>query len=287
VLFQNLWIKPAFMGQYSIYEGAREQNYLLGSPRLGLLWQGEGSWSGVDLEVGLGRYFRTPSMVELFGNGYGLESSMQLLPETAERGVIGFKVARKLKSEILSELKFQLSYGLVKAHQLIVYVENSQESKVATNLGSALIHSRDLDLGFKVLSELDFQTGLSWFVGENRSDVSYYQGKKIPSVPVLLVKQRVQYPWGPLNFSYQFQWVGERYVDFANLKKLNPAAEHSCFVSWDARDWGIFNLELFNLLDTITTTSVVSGFTTFDNTTGLVGYPAPGRRIYLNWQYPI
>lgn len=287
VPFKKFWLKPAFMGQYSSYEGARKQNYLLGSPRLGLLWQGEGIGKGIEFEVGLGRYFRTPSMVELFGNGYGLVSSMQLLPETADRGLISFKLDRKINSDLVSELKFQLSYGLVKAHQLIVYVENSQVSKVATNLGSALVQSRDLDLGFKVLDELYLQTGVSWFIGENRSDVSYYQGKKIPSVPIVLVKQRAQYPWGPLDFNYQFQWLGERYIDLANLKKVNPTTEHSCFVSWDAKDLGTFNLELFNLLDTITATSVISGFTTFDNTTGLLGYPAPGRRIYLTWQYPI
>lgn len=81
--------------------------------------------------------------------------------------------------------------------------------------------------------------------------------------------------------------MGERYWDLANKKKMSPIADHGISVNYSPRGWGVWNFDILNVFDTVTAYSLISGMQTLDSTTGYMGYPAPGRRIYLSWHYDV
>lgn len=285
--WSQLSLKPAVMAQYSAFQGVLGKTYFLYSPRLGAAVKEPWGGRGVVLEGIVGQYYRVPSMLELYGNGHTLVASKDLLPERAAKVSLGGKFERKTVSTWLSKLTGAYSYSVANSENLIVYIENSQNSKLATNLGSGLIQSHDISLDLSFGQNLEIRSTGNIYQGKNTSDISYYYGKKIPNLPDFLLRQSLDYRVGSFDFNYQFQWVGGRFCDLANLKKLSSTTEHSLFAGVDAQKMGRFRLELVNLFDAITATTFVSGFSTLDNTTGIGGYPAPGRRFYLNWYYEL
>jgi hypothetical protein len=95
------------------------------------------------------------------------------------------------------------------------------------------------------------------------------------------------YEHGPWSFTYTFSLWGPSYWDLANYRQLSATVDHSVLASWDAKSWGTFGLEVHNLTDVLTATSTFGAWQMTDNTTGYLGYPAPGRRIYLTWKIEI
>ncbi len=284
---ETLAVKPAVLAQFTKVNGAQEQHYFLGSPRLGMTWETPFSIRDLSAESSVGRYFRVPSMIELFGNTNGLSPSEDLRPEHANKWVSSLMMVKGLNSNVFSKWVTRYSFSLAQSEDLIVLVENSQNSRKATNLGRSIIQTHDLNLEFEFLDKFFSQTAGVYTQGKNLSDVSFYSGKKIPNLPNFMMRQQLGYQNSDLGIRYQVQWLGDRYWDMANTKSLSPTSEHSLFLNWNLRKWGFWNLELINIFDTITATSVVSGFALVDNTTGYLGYPAAGRRIYLSWQYEI
>ena len=285
--WSQLSLKPAVMAQYSAFQGVLEKSFFLYSPRLGVAAKEPWGRRGVSFEGIVGQYYRVPSMLELYGNGHTLVASKDLLPERAAKASIGGKCERKVQSSWLSKLTGAYSYSVSQADNLIVYIENSQNSKLATNLGRGIIQSHDISLDLRFRENLGLRSTGNIYQGKNTSDISYYYGKKIPNLPDFLFRQSLEYQVGNYDFNYQFQWIGERFWDLANLKRLSSTTEHSLFASVNAKTMGRFRLELVNLFDSITATTFVSGFSTLDNTTGVGGYPAPGRRFYVNWYYEL
>ncbi len=193
--------------------------------------------------------------------------------------------AKEFHDTWLSSVKVSYAYSVAASKNLIAYVQNSQNSQIATNIGESVVQTHESQLDFEMMKKVFSNTSITFQKTENLSDLPSYFGKKIPNRPWLRWGERLGYQGSTLGIFYQLQWIGERFLDLANTKKLGSIAEHGINVNYRTHSWGDWNLELLNLLDTVTATSYVAGFQTLDNTTGYLGYPSPGRRIYLSWQY--
>lgn len=281
----SLTIKPAVLAQYTKYIKEDAPSYALYSPRLGLEWREPLDFKNIIFSGVAGKYFRMPSMSELFGNGYYLAPSNSLEPETANKIGLGLMWQQQLISQWIKHIKMGYNFSLAQSKNLIVYTQNSQSSQIATNLGSALVANQDLFLELNLARQISSLSAFNLCSGKNTSEIPYYFGKQVPNLPAWLIKQRIDSQWGWVTASYQLSWIGERYWDLANTKKLSSTLEHSAWVNYQYSKNGKVQLELINLTDEYVAKSSVSGFTTLDNTTGLGGYPAPGRRVYLSWLY--
>jgi iron complex outermembrane recepter protein len=280
-------LKPAILVQGIHYGGRVEKAYVLASPRLGLNFD---HWLGVrnlTSQVLIGSFYRAPSMFELNGTSLGFSAAPELLPEFSKK--ISAGLGYSLSSSPGEKKKFQVSYNytLAVADNLITYLENSQNTRVATNIGKSLIQSHEINCEWNFLKDFYTHTELVFLMTRNLSQVSYYFDKEIPNRPEQRWVEKLGYRNHVWGLSYQWQWVGKRYWDLANQKSLNSFADHGLSFQWSPKHWGILTFDVFNIFDTVTAYSQAAGFQTVDNTTGYLGYPAPGRRFYLGWQYEL
>ncbi len=284
----NQWeLRPAVIFQSVIYQGEVEKKYFLGSPRIGMGVNNIGSIKNLTWETHWGKFYRAPSMQEINGTPFGLASSFSLVPEKSDKVSTGLTYQRDGADSFVSEFRVAYNYSIAASKELITYIQNSQNSQVATNVGESLIQSHETSLEMKLFRLGIFQTRVTSLNTENLSALPYYYGKKIPNRPAFRLLQKLGYQNDRFGVSYQLQWVGERYLDLANTRKLSATTDHGFSLNYNPQGWGQWGLDVLNILDAVTAYSLVSGFQTIDNTTGYLGYPAPGRRIYLSWNYQL
>jgi len=284
---RSIELKPAIMFHSAFYEGASRKQYFFFSPRIGLDMAGIAGIKNFGWHLSLGRFFRSPSMQELNGNPYGLVASSTLSSERADKVSTGlyYEVARA--DTWITKAQLSYIYSLSLSKDLITYVQNSQSSQVATNVGNSFIQSHEgsLDLVFWKWTECN--TKVVFLDAVNLSDLPYHYGKQIPNRPRLRVIERLGYQNSDFGLAYQLQWMEERYWDLANTKKMSAIVDHGFFLNFSPPKWGRINLEVLNIFDRVIANSTLSGFQVVDNTTGYLGYPSPGRRVYLSWTYEI
>jgi outer membrane cobalamin receptor len=279
--------KPALVGQTFIYQGQNKKNYLLASPRLGVESSDFLSVKHLKLEGAVGMFYRAPSMMELNGTAFGISASPELLPERSYKFSTGIGFHSEFSAGWVSGLKLSYIYSLAFSKDLITYIQNSQNSQSATNVGQGVIQSHETNFDLNFAQNIFSNLSIVFLSAQNKSDLPYYYGKQIPNRPSIRLTEKFGYQSDSFGVSYQVQWVGERYWDLANKKKLSSIADHGISVNYEPRGWGLLSFDILNIFDATTANSVISGIQTIDSTTGYLGYPAPGRRIYLSWHYDV
>jgi outer membrane receptor for ferrienterochelin and colicin len=154
-------------------------------------------------------------------------------------------------------------------------------------VGQGVIQSHETNFDLNFAQNIFSNLSIVFLSAQNKSDLPYYYGKQIPNRPSIRLTEKFGYQSDSFGVSYQVQWVGERYWDLANKKKLSSIADHGISVNYEPRGWGLLSFDILNIFDATTANSVISGIQTIDSTTGYLGYPAPGRRIYLSWHYDV
>lgn len=279
--------KPAVVGQTIVYQGRSEKKYLLAAPRLGIEHKDSLGIKNLKFESALGMFYRAPSMMELNGSAFGISASPELLPERSYKFSAGAGFECNFIESWLTDLKVSYIYSTAFSRDLIAYLQNSQNSQSATNVGQSVVQSHEMNLDLKFIRNTFSQTGIVLLSTQNKSDLPYYYGKQIPNRPSFRLMEKLGYQSGLFGVAYQLQWVGERYWDLANKKKMGSIADHGISVNYSPKGWGVWSFDMLNIFDTVTAYSLVSGLQTVDSTTGYLGYPAPGRRIYLSWHYDV
>ncbi len=279
--------KPAVISQLVIYQGQIEKRYGLSSPRLAIDRDRLFNIKGLKWENTIGRYYRAPSMLEINGTVVGISASPDLMPETAYKASTGLSLLLNPTLSWLSELKLSYCFAVALSKNLITYLQNSQNSQVATNVGESFLESHETNLQANLFKLGFSQLGMAFVTTKNFSELPYYYGKEIPNRPVFRLREKLGYQTRSFGVSYQLQWIGQRYWDLANEKRLSATTDHGVSLNWSHPSWGQINIEALNIFDTVTAPTWVSGLQTIDNTTGYFGYPAPGRRLYLSWLYEL
>lgn len=284
---RSIELKPAVMFYSAFYEGVSRKQYFFVSPRLGIDVAEVAGIKNFGWHLSLGRFFRSPSMQELNGNPYGLVASSTLFSERADKISSGLYYEVTRAETWFTKAQLSYVYSLSFSKDLITYVQNSQNSQVATNVGNSFIQSHEgsLNLGIHKFTELNSK--IIFLNAENLSDLPYHYGKQIPNRPKLRLVERLGFQNSSFGLAYQLQWIEERYWDLANTKKMSAIVDHSFFLNFSPSQWGRFNLEILNMFDRVVANSTLSGFQVVDNTSGYLGYPSPGRRVYLSWTYEI
>ncbi len=124
-------------------------------------------------------------------------------------------------------------------------------------------------------------------MAQNQSPVAYWVGRELPYRPRWRGEGRLGWSSGHFRLGYQLTVWGELYEDLVNSKRRQSVIEHGAQAAWDSATWGDWQLEAANLGDVLTVDAAVGAFRTVENTTGYLGYPGPGRRLYLSWRYPL
>jgi vitamin B12 transporter len=105
------------------------------SPSLGVKYQ-LAPW--LDLKGNIGQFTRVPTFFELFGDRGTTLGNPELKSERSTNGDLGF-VFEQLEWGMLNRVYFEYAYFASKADDLIVFVQTSQNTARAENIGSAKI----------------------------------------------------------------------------------------------------------------------------------------------------
>ncbi len=276
---ESLLVTPGVLASLSHFPaaGAPTRNFPQLSPRLGAVWSAS---PGFRVRANLGRHFRVPALAELHGSPSGLSPSADLKPETADKAEAGFDAQ-------IGQMKVGYTLSAAWARDLVTYLSNSQFTRVAVNVGRSRILSQEL--AADVSLPLGFSAGgtLSWMATENQSSVSYWQGKELPYRPTWRADNRLGWKRGAFRLGYSLTLWGELYEDLINQKRRESLVEHALEAAVETKEYGDWRLEAANLTDVLTVDGSAGAFRTVENTTGYLGYPAPGRRLYLSWRYSL
>ncbi len=273
----TLVVTPSLLTAVSHFPAATTptRNFTNLSPRIAATWRAA---PRVRVRAGAGRYFRVPSLAELHGSPSGLDPNPNLQPETADKAEAGVDIDGRVRMSYTASVSW--------SRDLVTYLPNAQWSKVAANVGRARVLSQELSADTEL--PFGFSTGGSatWMVSENQSAVAYWQGKELPYRPRWRGEGRLGWRSGKFHLGYQATVWGELYEDLVNSKHRSALVEHAMEATWETA-WGDWRLEGVNLGDVLTLDSSVGAFRTVENNSGYLGYPAPGRRIYLSWRYSL
>ena len=245
--------------------------YWLPNARLALVqWTSE----QVTLRANLGHYGRLPSLIERYGNTGQLLGNPDLVPETGTNADLGANWTRKgerLRLSLDGALFAAWARNLIYFRQVGTYLRPA-------NLGSARI------LGAEVSATMDWRHRFRFFGqttftdARDLEDVSGSYDKQLPHRPRLRAYARPELR--NLRLAGRWRWglyadldaTSGNYLDSANLVEVNPRVLFGAGGQIDAPHWG---LRLVASAHNLANTPVVD----------LVGYPMPGRSVFLTLQW--
>ncbi len=277
------WIlKPAMTLQGFLYSGGVERQVAMISPRIGV----EKKLSRGRLRAVLGRYERAPSLLELFGAPSTVAANRTLANERSLKMELGGDGRFAFFETWVREIQVSATFSAAFNDDLIVFIPNSQWNYVAQNLGRSRILSPEVATEVHVGRGGILRASAAWLWTRNLSEASAYRGKHLPMRPDY--RTGVEAEWGGRTWkvAYSLQGTGPLYADAVNARRIAAFWEHSVWGKWDS-PLGMWTLELRNLTDALTVNSSDWNFTMIQNTTGLAGFPSPGRRVYVSWRYEI
>ena len=174
------------------------------APRLGMAWF---ATPGVSFRANVGRFYRIPNFMEIFGNQGSIKGNGSLHPEEGLNYDIGMTWSTSRTS--LETVLFQSL-----ADDLIQFVQVSQSQVVAANTGQARITGVEASFAFGLWGKVDGSLNYTWQHAEDRSD-TFSRGSDLPGRPRHEGAARIRglFDWG-IPY-YRFDYIGPTYFDTA------------------------------------------------------------------------
>lgn len=238
------------------------------SPYAGIKWRATDSLA---FRANAGRYHRAPGFLELFGNRGAVAGNPELKPESATNWDAGLTGGLDLGGGKAC-LFVEAAWFENRAKDLIAFVQNSQLTSKAQNIGKAVTR------GFEGRLELDhsgivqLEAGYTRLFSEDRSEAAYLRGNDLPHRPrhSMSALSRLNLPFAGLF--HRFQYQSRQSLDRANVRWAPARRSHDAGASFPLGAFRL-TLEARNLRD--------------ERQQDYIGYPQPGRSFWavLDWRW--
>jgi len=240
------------------------------TPSVGARWQ---PLTWLTVKGNVGRYYRLPTFLELFGNTGSVTGNSELEPEEGDNRDVGVVVSVPSAGAVRS-LLLEVSWFDNQSENLILFFPNSQYTTKPTNIGAARIRGFEASLAGAWENQLDWSLGYTRLDSEDTSDIPYYNGNQLPSRPGHEVNAALGGTWRALRLGYELHYIGANWLDRANLNEAPTRTLHGAVATIRIPVDGLsFTFEARNLSD--------------ERAVDVAGYPLPGRSFYstLSYQY--
>ena len=253
------WLPPSPEGRYE---------YDATSPSFGARWQAR-SWLTVKGNVG--RYYRLPTFLELFGNVGSVTGNAELVPERGVNRDVGV-VMNLSRAGFARSLFLEVSYFDNHVDDLILFFPNSQSTAKPTNIGAAHIRGLETSASAALPAGAELAAGYTYLDTEDASDIPYYRGNTLPSRPSHDVNASLSYAWRALHATYELHYVSANFLDRANLRETPTRDLHALSLTLRTPVEGAsLTVEGRNLTD--------------EQAVDVAGFPLPGRSVYSTLSY--
>ncbi|MFQ5510980.1 MAG: TonB-dependent receptor [Candidatus Krumholzibacteriia bacterium] len=252
------WLPPTPQGRVTRSEH---------SPRYGLRWL---ATPNLTVKANWGRYFRRPTILELFGNTGSVTGSAGLEPEVGLNRDAGFVLSLE-KPWWLERLFLETVYVDNRVDNLILFFPNSQLTSRPENISAS--RTRGWEFSFSALIDRFHVAGnYTRMDSEDTGPIPFYRGNELPGRPANESALFVDYAAGRWKLSYELHRIGKNFLDPANRQTVPAREIHNAA------------MRLSPLGGALSLT--VEGRNLADRRIGDVnGFPLPGRSFFATLTY--
>ncbi len=274
-------------GAGEVGDEARDRNAVASSPRLGVRVR---AWEGVSLRASGGRYFRPPTLMELFGDRGYMVGSEGLRPERGSSADGGIVVDRALSRS--HRVYLQAAAFGVWGKDSIQWVHTGLVVR-PMNLPGTEVLGVESDTRVSLWHRrLEFQASHTWLETRNKSPEAEQHDKPLPGRPRhdLHASAVIGQTWSlrvpiEVRLRYAVEHVSGTFLDASGRYGLPPRSLHGLDLSVALGKIFVASAEVRNLADlrvsAITPTAgppipypvPVSDY---------IGYPLPGRSVWMS-----
>lgn len=218
-----------------------------------------------DVKANIGRFQRIPTLLELFGDRGTTIGNPELGTETSVNWDVGW-VVELPGYAVIDRVFLAYAYFGSQADDLIVFVQNSQASARAENIGSADIRGHEASWSLSAFGHLRVYGNYTFQDAKDASD-TFSRGNQLPGRPRHELHQGIEWFAGLGKLSYELDYISQNFLDRANLRPVNNRLLHN------------ISLTLTPLGKHLKLTFEAKNLT--DNQVGdFRGFPLPGRSFF-------
>jgi outer membrane receptor protein involved in Fe transport len=179
--------------------------------------------AGISMRANAARRHRLPTLFELYGNRGTVVGSRDLVPERLDTQDLG--IVWHWRGGDRLRLGAEGSLYRTDAENLILFIQNSQNTSVAQNISGALLQG--IETAFS-LTFRGFHLSANWTYQytEDRSAAPFWNGNQLPGRPPHEVFSRAQYETRLWRIFHEYQFVSENFLDRANRRLLEARHLH-------------------------------------------------------------
>lgn len=214
---------PAYPG--AIASPAVSRTLVLDRPALGLMLD---LGAGLALKASLARLARAPTLEELFGNRAGVYGNPAARPEavtTRDAGLIA-RGSRAGGGWLPAVFELQASTYRSDAKDLLVYLQNSQRSVVASNVAAARLWGTEADGRFVWDSGLAVHASWTRQWTRDESALAWARGRELPSRPRDEVAVQTAFTRGRWRAFHDLHFVARNWLDAYNTEDSRARLIH-------------------------------------------------------------
>jgi iron complex outermembrane recepter protein len=181
------------------------------------------SW--LDLKGNVGRFGRAPTFFELFGDRGVTLGNPNLVSERGTNWDVGFAL-EKFGLGIMDRLFFEAAYFQSDADNLIVFVQNSQSTARAENIGAARITGYELSWSATAWQHLRLYGNYTFQDAKDTSD-TFSRGNTLPGRPGHELHQGLELFNASGKFVYELDNIAANFLDRANAFMVDHRFLHN------------------------------------------------------------
>jgi len=166
------------------------------------------NWLAIKGNVGL--VARQPYFYEMFGESGSVTGNPELQPERGNEWDVGLVLSPPT-------LHFEYAYFQSYMTDLIQFMQNSQKTTIAENIGKAFITGHEFHLSWNPFKGANLSGSYTYQNALSLSPIPYQHGKQLPYRPKNTLFVRAEYEWEWLKVWYEFNFISDNYFDTANL----------------------------------------------------------------------
>ena len=283
----KLHISPAFILSTLKYLEGDDRWYVHPSPRLGIRYS-LNRW--LSIRSTAGTYFRPPDMFELYGDRGFILGNPELRPEIGQQADIGTKLNWDSK-HITGHL--ECVYFINPSSDRITYIQNSQFTQIAQNVGSAMVSGVETSFVNAGWDHFSQSTSLTWIQSQNKDNHPMIVGNPLPRLPEWeLHTQQSFFIDRRFRLTHQWHYTSSNTWDAFAWFSSPPRHIHSAFIRTKLFKKGPdLELGVNNLTDNITMVAPRDGPNALDRGWSVKpiadynAFPIAGRQFIISLHY--
>ena len=179
--------------------------------------------AGLTVRANASRAARIPTMFELYGNRGTVMGNPDLVPERLDTQDVGVGWSGAPARDV--RVRLDVSAYRTDAQDLILFIQNSQNTAVARNVSAALLQGVESSVSAQ-FRWLRVQANWTAQHTEDRSEAPHWNGNQLPGRPTHELFTRSELRPGRWLVFHEFQAMSQNYLDRANLQPVASRQLH-------------------------------------------------------------